>query len=83
MKRDFRQIRLGDPLFVVPNHEICNIYKVLQRNENLNKFYFDYLVSMNYKLKPTVIRLLNKCILLIVDRSKSTCWGGLASDMAD
>lgn len=83
MKGDFRKIRERDALYVVPNHEICSIYKVLQRNENLNKFYFGYLVNMNYKLKHPVIRLLNKCILLIADRSKSTCWGGLASDMAD
>lgn len=83
MKGDFRKIRGGDALYVVPNHEVCSIYKVLQRNENLNKFYFDYLVSVNYKPKHPVIRLLNKCILLIVDRSKSTGWGGLASDMAD
>lgn len=83
MKGDFRKIRRGDALYVVLNHEICSVYKVLQRNENLNKSYFDYLVSMNYKLKHPVIRLLNKYILLIVGRSKSTCWGGLASDMAD
>ena len=83
MKGDFRKIREGDALYVVPNHEIGSIYKVLQRNEKLNKFYFDYLVSVNYKLKHLVRRLLVKCILLIVDRSKSTCWGGLASDMAD
>lgn len=83
MKGDFRKIRARDALYVVPNHEICSIYKVLQRNENLNKFYFGCLVSMNYKLKHPVIRLLNKCILLMADRSKSTCWGGLASDMAD
>lgn len=82
MKGDFRKIRRGDALYVVPNHEIGSIYKVLQRNENLNKF-FCYPVSTNYKLKHPVIRLLNKYILLIVGRSKSTCWGGLASDMAD
>lgn len=69
MKGDFRKIRRRNALYVVPNHEIGSIYKVLQRNENLNNFFY-YLVSMNYKLKHPVIRLLNKCIILIVDRSK-------------
>lgn len=80
MKGDFRKIRGGDALYVVPNHEICTIYKVYKEMKIKINF---TLSSLNYKLKHPVIRLLNKCILLIVDKSKSTCWGGLASDMAD
>lgn len=58
-ERGFQEDQKRDALYVL-NHEICSIYKVLQRNENSNKSYFDYLVSMNYKLKHPVIRLLNK-----------------------
>lgn len=62
-------------MYVVPNHEICSVYKVSQRNENLNKFSFDSVVSTNYKPALQVIRRLNNCILLVVDRSKtSACW---------
>lgn len=64
------EIRRGDALYVVPNHDICSIYKVLQRNENLNKFYLDCLVTMSYKLKHPVTRLLIKCILLILIGAK-------------
>lgn len=74
MKRDSRPIR-GWRLYAVPNREMCSIYRVSQRNENLNKFPFDKVVSMNYKPTHLVIRRLNKCILSVVDRSKTTaCW---------
>lgn len=84
MKRDFRKIRGWDALDGCPLIMRYTPSTKFHKEMRIEiKFTLVYLVSMNYKLSYPEIRLFNKCIHLIVDMSKSTCCGALASDILD